>query len=69
MEKPEPLYSTQDEDIFVTYLDGFDMSSGQPRPHSIIDQTISGKIQFDTSNPKLYIPRIKCIKQFRHLRL
>ena len=36
--KPEPLYSTQYEDIFVTYLDGFDMNNGQPRPHSIIDQ-------------------------------
>ena len=32
--KPEPLYSTKDEDIFVTYLDGFDMNNGQPRPHS-----------------------------------
>ena len=31
--KPEPLYSTQYEDIFVTYLDGFDMNNGQPRPH------------------------------------
>ena len=25
--KPEPLYSTQYEDIFVTYLDGFDMNN------------------------------------------
>ena len=25
--KPEPSYSTQYEDIFVTYLDGFDMNS------------------------------------------
>ena len=66
--KPEPLISTQYEDIFVTYLDGFDMNSGQPRPHSILDQKISGKIQFHTPNQK-YISRIKCIKQFRHLRL
>ena len=42
--KPEPLYSTQSEDIFVTYSDGFDMKNGQPRPHAIIDQKISGKI-------------------------
>ena len=28
--KPEPLYSTQYEDIFVTYLHGFDMNNGQP---------------------------------------
>ena len=39
--KPDPLYSTQNEDIFVTYLDGFDMNTGQPRPHSMIDQRIS----------------------------
>ena len=56
--KPEPLYSTQYEDIFVTYLDGFDMNKGQPRPHSIIDQKISGKIQFDTSNQKYIIPAL-----------
>ena len=41
--KPEPLYSTQFDDIFVTYLDGFDMNTGQPKPHSIIDQNISEK--------------------------
>ena len=40
--KPEPLYSTQYDDIFVKYLDVFDMNNGQPRPHSIIDQNISG---------------------------
>ena len=44
--KPEPLYSIQYEDIFVTYLDGFDMNTGQPKPHSIIDQNISGKYSF-----------------------
>ena len=48
--KPEPLYSTQNDDIFVTYLNGFDMNTGQP--HSIIDQKISGKKQFDNSNQK-----------------
>ena len=41
--KPEPLYSKQYDDIFVTYLDGFDMNNGQLKPHSIIDQKISGK--------------------------
>ena len=48
--KPEPLISTQYEDIFVTYLDGFDMNTGQPKPPSLIDQNISGKIQIDNSN-------------------
>ena len=28
------------------------MNIGQPKPHSIIDQKISGKIQFDPSNQK-----------------
>ena len=55
--KPEPLYSTQFQDIFVTYLDGFDMNNRQPRPHSIIDQK-SGKIQFDTSNQKYIFPAL-----------
>ena len=50
--KSEPLYSTKYDEIFVTYLDGFDMNNGQPRPHSIIDQNISGRIQFDTSSQK-----------------
>ena len=54
--KPEPLFSTQYEDIFVTSLDGFDMNTGQPKPHSIIDQKISGKIQFDNSNKKFIFP-------------
>ena len=47
--KPEPLFSTQYEDIFVTYLDGLDMNTGQPKPHSIIYQNTSRKIQFDNS--------------------
>ena len=50
--KPDPLYSTQYDDIFVTYLDGFDMNTGQPRPHSMIDQRISGQIQNDNTNKK-----------------
>ena len=54
--KPEPLYSTQYDDIFVTYLDGFDMNTGQPKPHSILDQNNSGKIQFDNSNQKYLFP-------------
>ena len=44
--------------IFVTYLDGFDMNNGQPKPHSIIDQKTSGKIQFDTSNKKYIFPAL-----------
>ena len=66
--KPDPLYSTQYEDIFLTYLDGFDMNTVQPRPPSMIDQRISGQIQYDNTK-KVYITCIKYIKQFRHPRL
>ena len=62
--KLEPLYSTQYEDIFVTYLDGFDMNNGQPRPHSIIDQKYSGRMQFDTSNQKYIFPAINVSNNF-----
>ena len=33
--KPEALFSTLYEDIFVTYLDGFDMNTGQPNQNHI----------------------------------
>ena len=41
--KPEPLYSTQNSDIFVTYTEGFNMHTGQPNPSSMINKYISGK--------------------------
>ena len=62
--KPEQLLSTQYEDIFVTYLDGFDMNTGQPKPHSIIDQNISGKKQFDSSNKKYIFPALNIANNF-----
>ena len=48
--KPDPLYSTQYSDLFVTYTDGFNMHKGQPNPHSMIDEYISGKIVLDNPN-------------------
>ena len=66
-EKPEPLYSTQHGDIFGTYLDCFDMNNGQPKPHSILDQKISGKIQFDTSNKKYIFPALNVSNNFATL--
>ena len=65
--KPEPLYSTQYDDIFVTYLDGFDMNNGQPRPHSIIDQNNSGRRQFDASNQKYIFPALNVSNNFATL--
>ena len=65
--KPDPLYSTQYEDIFVTYLAGFDMNTGQPRPHSMIDQRISGQIQFDDTNTKYNFPALNISNNFATL--
>ena len=42
--KPDPLYSTQYSDLFVTYTDGFNMHTGQPNPQSMINEYISGKL-------------------------
>ena len=61
--KPEPLFS-QYEDIFVTYLDGFHMNTGQPKPHSKIDQNMSGKIQFDNSIKKYIFPALNISNNF-----
>ena len=40
------------------------MNTGQPKPHSIRDQNISGKIQFDNSNKKYMFPALKISKNF-----
>ena len=65
--KPEPLYSTQYDDIVVTYLDGFDMNIGQPRPHSIVDQKFRGKVNFDTSNQKYILLALNVSNNFATL--
>ena len=43
------------------------MNNGQPRPHSILDQKISGKIQFDTSNKKYIFPALNVSNNFATL--
>ena len=62
--KPDPLYSTQYSDLFVTYTDGFNMHPGQPNPHSMIDEYISGKIVLDTSNNKFIFPALNVSNNF-----
>ena len=64
---PELLFSTQYDDIFVTYLDGFEMNTGQPKPHSIIDQTISGNIKYDDSNKRYIFPVLNISNNFATL--
>ena len=34
------------------------MNTGQPKPHSIIDQNKSRKIKFDNSNKKIIFPAL-----------
>ena len=41
--KPDPLYSSQYSDLFVTYTDGFNMHTGQPNPHSMTDEFFPAK--------------------------
>ena len=43
------------------------MNNGQPKPHSIIDQKISGKIQLDTSNKKYIFPALNITNNFATL--
>ena len=62
--KPDPLYSTQYSNLFVTYTDGFNMHTGQPNPHSMIDEYISGKIVLDTSNNKFVFPALNVSNNF-----
>ena len=62
--KPDPLYSTQYSDLFVTYTDGFNMHTGQPNTHSMIDEYVSGKIVLDTSNNKFIFPALNVSNNF-----
>ena len=43
------------------------MKNGQPRPHSIKDQNICGRIQFDTSNQKHIFPALNVANNFATL--
>ena len=56
--KPDPLYSTQYSDLFVTYTDGSNMHTGQPNPQSMINEYSSGEIVLDNSNNKFIFPAL-----------
>ena len=62
--KPDPLYSTQYSDIFVTYTNGFNMKTGQPNTQFIINEYISGKIVLDNSNNKFTFPALNVSNDF-----
>ena len=56
--KPEPLYSTQYSDLFVTYTNGFNIHTGQPNPQPIINEYLSNKIVLNNSNNKFVFPEL-----------
>ena len=62
--KPEPLYSTQYSDLFVTYTEGFSMHTGQPNPSSIINKYFSGKVVLNNSNNKYVFPELNVSNNF-----
>ena len=62
--KPDPLYSTQYSDIFVTYTNGFNMHTGQPNPQPVIIEYIAGKIVKDNSNNKFIFPALSVSNNF-----
>ena len=62
--KPDPLYSTQYSDLFVTYTDGFNMHTRQPNPRSMIDENIFGKIVLDNSNNTFVFPALNVSNTF-----
>ena len=43
------------------------MNNGQPRPHSMIDQGISGQIQYDDTNKKYIFPALNISNTFATL--
>ena len=62
--KPEPLYTTQYSDLFVTYQEGFNMHTGQPNPQSIKNEYISGKIVFDSTTQHYVFPALNVSNNF-----
>ena len=56
--KPDPIYSTQYSDLFVTYTDGINMHTGHPNPQSMMNGYTSGKIVLDNSNNKFIFPAL-----------
>ena len=62
--KPDPLYSTQYSNLFVTYTVGFNMHTRQPNPQSMINEYTSGKIVLDNSNIKFMFPALNLSNSF-----
>ena len=55
---PDPFYSTQYSDLFVTYTNGFNMHTRQPNLQFINNEYISEKNLLDNSNNKFIFPAL-----------
>ena len=62
--KPEPRYTTQNSDLFVTYQEGFNMHTGQPNRQSITNEYISGKIVLGSTTKHYVCPALNVSKNF-----
>ena len=54
--KPEPQYTTQYSDIFVTYTSGSNMHTGLPTPHSVINEHLSEEVVLDPHKKQNVFP-------------
>ena len=62
--KPEPLYTTQYSDLFVTYQEGFNIHTRQPNPQSIIHEYITCKIVLDSTTKQYVSPALNVSNNF-----
>ena len=62
--KPDPRYSTEYSDLFVTYTYGFNMHTVHTNPRSMNNEYISGKIVLDNSNNKSMNPALNVSNNF-----
>ena len=62
--KPKPLFTTQYSDLFVTYTNGFNMHTGLPNPHPVINEYISGKLVLDPHKNSFISPALNVSNNF-----
>ena len=62
--KREPLYAIQYSELFVTYTIGFNMHTGLPNPHSVINGYFSDKLVLDPHEIPYVFPAINAFNNF-----
>ena len=61
--EPDLLYATVSSDLFVTYTKGFNMHTGLPNPHSVLNEYILRKISSRSSKKQC----LSSTKRFQQL--